>query len=73
MRKFFLFIISGTLLLTLFMCGCGLEEIDREKELKAAFETTSEELQSNFSGSDGDYSLVSEYLESWSNNNEIKV
>ena len=37
MRKFFLFIISGTLLLTLFMCGCGLEEIDREKELKAAF------------------------------------
>ncbi|MDD6647607.1 MAG: hypothetical protein PUF60_07385 [Firmicutes bacterium] len=73
MRKFFLFIISGTLLLTMFMCGCGLEEIDREKELKAAFETTSEELQSNFSGSDGDYSLVSEYLESWSNNNEIKV
>ncbi|MDO4486477.1 MAG: hypothetical protein Q4C46_07820 [Bacillota bacterium] len=73
MKKFFLLIISIMLIASLFLTGCGLEEIDREKELKSALETTAEELQSNFSGSDGDYSLISEYLKSWAKKNSITV
>lgn len=73
MKRFFLLVVPILVLSTLFLSGCGLEEIDREKELKSALETISEELESNFSGSDGEYALISEYLESWANKNELNV
>lgn len=73
MKKFFLLIIPIILLSTLFLSGCGLEKLDRKEELKVALETTSDELQSNFSGSEGEYSLVSEYLKSWANKNKITI
>lgn len=59
--------------MTLFLSSCGLEELDRKEELKSALEITSEELQSNFSGTDGAFALISEYLESWANKNEISI
>ena len=73
MKKFFLLIIPCIILTVFCFSGCGIQELDREKELKSALETTSEELQSHFSGTEGDYSLISEYLSFWANSNDIKI
>jgi len=73
MKRIFLLLLVLVLTVSLFMTGCGNSEAEREEELKNTLETTSEKLQSNFSGTDGDYSLVSEYLKSWANSNELKT
>jgi len=73
MKRIFLLLLVLVLTVSLFMTGCGNSEAEREEELKNTLETTSEKLQSNFSGTDGDYSLVSEYLKSWANSNELKL
>lgn len=73
MKKFFLLLIPCLMIITAFFSGCGLQEIDREKELKSALENNCDELQSHFTSSEGDYSLIAEYLSFWANNNDIKI
>jgi di/tripeptidase len=73
MKRFFLLFVTLMLCASLFLTGCGNAEAEREEELKDILESSSEKLQSNFSGSEGDYSLVSEYLKSWANSNELTV
>lgn len=73
MKRFFLLLVTLMLCASLFLTGCGNVEAEREEELKDILESSSEKLQSNFSGSEGDYSLVSEYLKSWANSNELTV
>lgn len=71
------FLISATIilsmLLTVFLSGCSLGEVSREKELKDTLTTTYEELGSTFSGKTGKYHLVAEYLYSWAKKNDIKI
>lgn len=73
MKKYFILPISLILILTMFLSSCSLGEVTRENELKTSLETTYEELNSTFSGDTGQYSLVSEYLKSWANKNDIQI
>ena len=46
---------------------------NREEELEESLQPVYEEMESHFSGSEGDYTLISEYLKSWAQKNELKV
>lgn len=73
MKKFFLLFVTMIPLLIFSMTGCGEKETSREDVLKASLERTYNELTSTFSGETGQYDLVSEYLKSWANKNEIEI
>lgn len=73
MKRYFLLFIASILALSLVLGGCSVGEVTRENELKTSLETTYEELNSTFSKSSGQYSLVAEYLKSWANKNDIKI
>lgn len=73
MKRYLLLITPLILILTMALSGCSLEELSRDSELKAAAETTYDELNSTFSGESGQFSLVTEYLKSWANKNEINI
>lgn len=73
MKRLFLLTIVLIMSISLFFTGCGDPNAEREEELKETLEKVSENLQSNFSGTHGEFSLVSEYLKSWANSNELTV
>ncbi len=73
MKKIFVFFILGVLVLSTVLSGCGSASADRQKELNESLNSTYEELTSTFSGSTGEYELISEYLLSWASKNDIKV
>ena len=73
MKRFFLIALVLTLLFTTLLCSCSFETADREGELKEILNTTYEALTDTFSESDGQYSMVAEYLNSWAEENDLKV
>ena len=73
MRRFFITIVILTLLSMIFLSSCSVGEASREEELRDTLKTTYDELNSTFSGDDGKYSLVSEYLYSWAKKNDLEV
>lgn len=73
MKRFLAVISALALIFSFFLSGCSGSTADRENELKNRLQPVYEELGSNFSGDKGDYSLVSEYLKSWAQKNELKV
>lgn len=73
MKRYLLLTIPMLLIITILLSGCSLGEGTRESELKTALETTHEELSTTFSGSTGNYELVSEYLKSWAKKNSVQV
>lgn len=73
MKRFLAVISALALIFSFFLSGCSGSTADRENELKDSLQPVYEELGSNFSGDKGDYSLVSEFLKSWAQKNELKV
>lgn len=73
MKRYLLLITPLILIFTMVLSSCSLEEMSRDSELNAAAETTYDELSSTFSGESGQFSLVTEYLKSWANKNEMDV
>lgn len=73
MKRYFLLFIPLILILAMLLGSCSVGEVTRENELKTSLESTYDELSSTFSSSSGQYSLVSEYLKSWANKNDIEI
>lgn len=73
MKRYLLLLISLVIILSAALSSCSVGEATRESELKTSLEDTYEDLSSTFSGSTGQYSLVSEYLKSWANKNELEI
>ena len=73
MKRYLLLITPLILIFTMVLSSCSLEEMSRDSERNAAAETTYDELSSTFSGESGQFSLVTEYLKSWANKNEMDV
>lgn len=74
MRRFFISIsIISLIIATIFLSSCSIGEASREEELRDTLKTTYDELNSTFSGDNGKYSLVSEYLYSWAKKNELNI
>lgn len=73
MRRFFILAVISALMSMVFLSGCSAGAADRESELKDTLKSTYEDLTSTFSGNDGKYSLVSEYLYSWAKKNGLEV
>lgn len=73
MKKFFLSLTATVVLSAFLLCGCSVGEAGRQQELQASMEATYEELTSTFSGSTGEFSLLSEYLSSWANKNGLQI
>lgn len=73
MKKFFVFFILTVLVMSTALSGCSSSEADRDEELKDSLESTYEELTATFSSDNGEYSLVAEYLRSWSSKNDISI
>jgi len=73
MKRISLIILPLILVMVTFLSGCSFEESTRESELQDELSSISDELNSTFSSSTGQYSLVAEYLESWANKNDIKI
>lgn len=72
-KRYLILLIPLVIILSAALNGCSVEEATRESELKTSLEDTYEDLSSTFSGSTGQYSLVSEYLKSWANKNELQI
>lgn len=73
MKRFFIILTILIMAASLLLSGCSLSDAGREKELEDVLKTTYEELGSTFSGEEGSYSLVAEYLSSWAKKNSIEV
>lgn len=73
MKRFLAVISVLALIFSFFMSGCASDNANRENELKESLQPIYEDLESNFSGDKGEYSLVSEYMKSWAQKNELKV
>ena len=73
MKKFFLSLTVTILFSAFVLTGCSVGETSRQQDLLASMEATYEELSSTLSGSSGEYSLLSEYLDSWANKNGVNM
>lgn len=73
MKKFFVFFVAFTLMLSTVLAGCGSADADRQEELNDSLEKTYEELSATFSGETGEYELIAEYLQSWASKNDITI
>lgn len=73
MKKLFVFFIAATLFLSVILSGCSIGADSRTNELNDSLESTYNELTSTFSGSTIKFSLVTKYLASWANNNNIQI
>ncbi len=73
MKRFLAVISVSALIFSFLLSGCSTGEATREQVLKEALQPAYEELESNFSGDKGEYSLVSEYLRSWAQKNSLKI
>ncbi len=73
MKKFIALAAVMSLGLTLILSGCSIGTTDRDSELKSTLKETKSELNSTFSESTTKFSMVEEYLNSWTKNNNIDI
>ena len=73
MRRFFTVFISLVTLLTIFLCSCSSDQIDRGKELKRAMDTCDSKWSQAFPEGTADFEQVADYIAGWGGNAGLEV
>lgn len=73
MKRFLPCIVSLVLIAMTLLSGCSASEVDRSEELKEAFKTAYSNLSRSFEEDTCDYTLISEFLESWATSSGVKI
>ena len=73
MKRLLPFFISILLISMTVMSGCSDTKVNRNEELKGAYETAYSNLKESFEEETCDYDLISEFLKSWAESSGITV